>query len=81
MWKFFFISPIYPIYEKKVFISLILRCFVENEPGIENIKLKIFWKPDKNTPLSTAEAGCFDLTDSFSILIQWAKDKCKLFMF
>jgi len=29
MWKFFFISPIYPICEKKVFISLILRRFAE----------------------------------------------------
>ena len=29
MWKVFFISPIYPICEKKVFISLILRRFVE----------------------------------------------------
>jgi hypothetical protein len=29
MWKFFFILPIYPICEKKGFISLILRCFVE----------------------------------------------------
>jgi len=28
-WNFFFISPIYPICEKKVFISLILRRFVE----------------------------------------------------
>jgi len=29
MWKFFFISPIYPICEKKVFISLISRRFAE----------------------------------------------------
>jgi len=30
MWKIFFILPIYPICEKKFFISLILRCYVEN---------------------------------------------------
>ena len=29
MWKFFFILPVYPICKKKVFISPILRCFME----------------------------------------------------
>ncbi|CAB1079454.1 hypothetical protein D1AOALGA4SA_7167 [Olavius algarvensis Delta 1 endosymbiont] len=42
MWNLFFISLIYPICEKIVFISLIFSCFVEKHTSIREFKkLKI----------------------------------------